>query len=143
MGTANHQIWGNLGEAYSRTPSLASKAPEAYSMAVKLAKQQLSVNPKNARVRASLAGYLAMLGQKQEALEQIEQARRLEPDNQNVLFRSALVYESAGQRDRALRALGAVISNGYSLAEIEGARDLAELRNDPRYRELVKGKPQR
>ncbi len=143
MGTASHQIWGNLGEAYSQTPRLAAKAPEAYSMAIKLAKQQLSVNPKDGRVRASLAGYLDMLGQKQEALEQIEQARRLEPDNQNVLFRSVLVYESAGQRDRALRALGTVISHGYSLAEIEGTRDLAELRNDPRYRDLVKGKPQR
>jgi serine/threonine protein kinase/Tfp pilus assembly protein PilF len=143
MGHASHQIWGNLGEAYSQTPRLAAKAPEAYSMAIKLAKDRLSVNPKDGRVRASLAGYLAMLGQKQEALEQIEQARRLEPDNQNVLFRSALVYESAGQRDRALRALGAAISNGYSPAEIEGARDLAELRNDPRYRDLVKGKPQR
>jgi tetratricopeptide (TPR) repeat protein len=143
MGTASHQIWGNLGEAYSQTPSLAAKAPEAYSMAVKQAEQRLSVNPKDARVRASLAGYLAVLGRKREALAQIEQARRLAPDNQNVLFRSALVYESAGQRDQALRALDAAIANGYSPAEIEGARDLAELRNDPRYRKLVKGKPQR
>ena len=143
MGTASHQIWGNLGEAYSQTPSLAAKAPEAYSMAVKQAEQRLSVNPKDARVRASLAGYLAVLGRKREALAQIEQARRLAPDNQNVLFRSALVYESAGQRDQALRALEAAIANGYSPAEIEGARDLAELRNDPRYRKLVEGKPQR
>ena len=142
MGTANHLIWGNLGEAYGQTPRLAAKAPEAYSMAIKLARQELSVNPKDGRVRASLAGYLDMLGQKQEALEQIEQARRLDPDNQNVVFRSALVYESSGQRDRALRALGTVIANGYSLAEIEGARDLAELRNDPRYRDLLKGKTQ-
>ncbi len=143
MGTASHQIWGNLGEAYRQTPGLAAKAPGAYSMAVKLAEEQLLINPKDGRVRASLAGYLTMLGQKQMALDQIEQARRLEPDNQNVLFRSALVYESAGLRDRALRALEAAISNGYSLAEIEGARDLAELRNDSRYRDLVKRKARR
>jgi serine/threonine protein kinase/Tfp pilus assembly protein PilF len=142
MGTASSIVWGNLGEAYRQVPRLAAKAPAAYSMAIKLAKREIAVNPKDGRVRASLAGYLAKLGQNQEAIEQIEQARRLEPNNQNVLFRSAVVYETIGQREEALRALGAAISNGYSMVEIEGAQDLAELRNDPRYRDLVKVKPQ-
>jgi serine/threonine-protein kinase len=139
LGASNHQICGNLAEAYSATPKLAFKAPETYRRAIQLAEQQLAVNPKDARVRASLAFYLARLGQKQEALASIEQARRLDPKDRNILFRSALIYELTGDRDRALSALATAIHSGYSIAEIEGANILADLRKDHRYRGLLKG----
>ncbi len=136
-GAVDRQTWGNLAEAYSASPALAAKAPDAYRRAAELAEKQLSVNPKDASVRASLAGYLVKLGRRDEALAQIERARKLAPDEPSVLFRSALVYEQAGDRGRALTALGSAIVNGYSMAEIQGARELSELRNDPRYKVLV------
>ncbi len=136
----NHQFWGNLAEAYLRTPTLASKAPETYRRAVQLAEQARSVNPKDAVVRARLASYLAKLGEKDAALTEIEEARRLAPDNVTVLFRAASVYEITGHRNRALKALEAAIDNGYSIEEIHRAADLAELRKDPRYLPLEQGR---
>jgi len=137
LGAADFQLWGNLGESYRRTPELSAMAPEAYRQAARLAEQQLTINPQDAEIQAWLAVYRVKLGNKDRALSEIERARRLAPRNVNVLFRTAQVYELAGQRDRALSALESAIENGYSIAEIRTAADLAELRNDPRYQLLV------
>ena len=139
MDGGNHQTWGNLAEAYATEPGLAAKAAPAYERAIQLARRQLEVNPGNGAVRASLAAYLIASGKRQQALAEISQARRQAPEDQNVLFRSAVVYERAGDRSRALEALASAAANGYSKAMIRAAADLAELRKDPRYRETVEG----
>ncbi len=137
LSAGDFQLWGNLGETYRRVPELAAKAPEAYRQAVRLAEQRLSINPKDAETRAWLAVYQIKLGNKEAALSEIEHARRLTPQNVNVLFRAAQVYELAGERGRALRALKAAIESGYSIAEVRTAADLADLRKDPRYQRLI------
>jgi tetratricopeptide (TPR) repeat protein len=98
------------------------------------------VNSKDGAARASLASYLIALGDKRQALEEIERAVDLSPKDENVMFRSALVYELAGDRGRALKALSSAAANGYSMAVIQAASDLAELRKDPRYRDLIEGR---
>ena len=137
IGGADYQSWGNLAETYLAVPQFQGRAPEAYRRAVQLAERQLTINPADAPARASLASYYAKLGRKENALAAIEQARRLAPANMNVLFRSALVYELTSHRDRALNALEAALDGGYSLEEIRRARDLEELRKDPRYQRLL------
>jgi serine/threonine protein kinase/tetratricopeptide (TPR) repeat protein len=141
LGAADYQIWGNLADAYRQVPSLANKAPEAYQQAIKSAERQLEINPWNAQYRGSLAVYWARLGDKEKASVEIAQALRLAPKNVNVLFRSALVYELIGKRDRALNALKAALQGGYSREEIAKSPDLAELRRDVRYRQLTSGGP--
>ncbi|HYM13616.1 MAG TPA: tetratricopeptide repeat protein, partial [Bryobacterales bacterium] len=137
LGTTNYKIFGNLAEAYQQTPQWAAKAPDAFRRAVELAERQREVNPKDAQVWASLAVYHAKLGNQQKAGEEIEQALRLGPQDVSVVFKSALVYELTGRRDRALEALAAAIGKGYSMQEIRTAADLEQLRQDPRYRKLV------
>ena len=140
MGARSYAVWGNLAEAYANTPGLSAKARAAYAHAVELARERLAVNSKDGAARASLASYLIAVGDKRQALEEIERAVELSPKDENVLFRSALVYELAGDRGRALEALASAAANGYSMAVIRAASDLAELRKDPRYRELVEGR---
>ncbi len=140
MGARSYVVWGNLAEAYANTPGLSDKARGAYAQAAELARGQLAVNSKDGVVRASLASYLIAEGDKRQALEEIQRAVELSPKDENVLFRSALVYELAGDRDRALKALASAAANGYSMAVIQAASDLVELRKDPRYRDLVEGR---
>jgi hypothetical protein len=68
---------------------------------------------------------------------EIERARRLAPTNVNVLFRAAVVYEVAGNRDRALSVLKSSVEGGYSIDEVRRAADLSELHKDPRYQRLL------
>ena len=128
--------WGNLGDAYLRVPGQAEKAKEAYRQAIQLAERELGVNPKNAEVRANLGLYWARLLERQRALAEIAQARKLAPANMTVLFRCALGYELAGQRSLALETLKGAVRGGYSLAEAERDPDLASLRRDPRFAAL-------
>jgi len=137
---ANYLRWGNLGEAYYRTPEFKAKAPGAYEQAARLAEQQLTINPKDAEARAWLAIYFIKLGKKQMGLTEIEKARRLAPKNVNLLFRAAQAYELTGKRQQALRALQSAVKSGYSIDEIRRAGDLAELRQDPRYERLMAGR---
>ena len=134
---AGYEIWGNLGDAYLQTPGMSGKARAAYARAVELVKEELAVNRKNAAARANLAYYLMRLEDKKQALAEIENARALAPKDRGVLFSSALVYELAGNRGGALKALAAAAAGGYSLPVIRATSDLAELRRDPRYQDLV------
>ena len=138
MQGASFQVWGNLGDAYSQTRALSSKAPAAYQRAAELAREDLSVNPSNSEVRAMLAFYLVRLGEKKQAMEEIGRAGKAAQTDPQVLFWSALVYEWAGDRKSALTALAGAIDAGYSRAVIQAAWDLEKLRRDPRYLGLVK-----
>jgi eukaryotic-like serine/threonine-protein kinase len=136
MGDASYEVWGNLADAYSQTPESVSKAPAAYRQAADLARSELAVNP-NSPARANLAFYLIRSGDRTRALEEVNRVRRQLPNDQNTLFWAALVYELAGNRGDALRALTSAVAGGYSLALIRAASDLKDLRQDPRYRDLV------
>ena len=141
-GASGYLYWGNLAEAYGRLPERSAHAPEVYRRALQLVQQHLAVNAKDAQATASLGFYFAKLGDKSQALAAIHRALALSPKNVNVLFRSALVYEETGERVRALDALATAIGGGYSIDEIQTAPDLAELRNDPRYRRMMQGRRQ-
>ena len=53
-----------------------------------------------------------------------------------MLFWTAIVYEVAGNREKALDSLSAAIDGGFSPTLIENASELVELRKDPRYQGL-------
>jgi Flp pilus assembly protein TadD len=136
LGLNESVTWGNLAEAYLMDPQLAHRAPGAFRQAVTLAQEETTRNPTDANAHSFLASYYARLGDFPSALAAIQQALKLAPRNINVLFRAAMVYELAGQRDRAMEALQAAVKGGYSLAEIRQSEALRPLRGDPRYREL-------
>jgi eukaryotic-like serine/threonine-protein kinase len=132
----NEVYWGNLGHARRWEPQLATKAPDAYRRAIELGEQALEVNPHDARIRARLAVYWAGLAEKVRSLAEIDKAVKMEKSGY-VEYRAALVYEQAGYRERALRAVQSAVELGYSLMEIQNAVPLRALREDPRYRKLL------
>jgi tetratricopeptide (TPR) repeat protein len=143
MENAGYEVWGNLGDAYALTPGLSAKAPEAYKRARDLATSYLAVNSMDGTARAQMAFYLIRIGDKKRALKEIERALKLAPKDENVPFWAALVYEAAGNRDKALENLASAIAGGYSPAIIRSTSDLSELRKDSRYRDLMESKKPR
>lgn len=137
MEGATYEAWGNLGDAYLLTKGLSAKAPAAYMRALDLVSDFLSINAKDSLARAQMAFYMIRLGDKKGALKEIARALQQEPKDMNAPFWAALVYEAAGDRNRALENLASAVAKGYSRAIIQATSDLFELRKDPRYRDLM------
>jgi serine/threonine-protein kinase len=136
-GANDYMIWGNLADAYRWTPGLAAKAPQAYRTAAQLAQQALAVNPVDSQALSSLALYRAKLGEASAAVQNIEKALRAAPNDKNVLFKAAVVYDIAGKRTEALTYLEMAVKGGYSLNEIAAEPEMRNLRRDARYQALV------
>ena len=98
------------------------------------------MNANDGETLSLVALYQAKLGDKTKALENIQKARGLAPGSRKVQWEAALIYELAGQRDRALDALQAAIRAGQPLDEVRGEPALAKLRADPRYQQMVASK---
>ena len=84
-----------------------------------------------------MAGYYSMIDEDSESLKLIEQALKMAPENVQVMYRAATVYEQIGSRDKALFWIDKALENGYSIAEIEHQPDLGQLYKDERFQKLI------
>ncbi len=79
----------------------------------------------------------AKLGRSREAIQGIDEAEQLSPDNGEVLFHAAQVYSIAGDRDQAFTRIRQAIEAGYPRQEFERGVAFADYRNDPEFRALL------
>ena len=130
-------IWGNLASAYYWAPGERNKAEKTYQKAITLSKERLEINPNDPDLIATMAGYYSMIDEDSESLKLIEQALKMAPENVQVMYRAATVYEQIGSRDKALFWIDKALENGYSIAEIEHQPDLGQLYKDERFQKLI------
>lgn len=133
----SYLIWGNLGDAYRLAGGREVSANTAYAKAVELARTQLAVNPNDATLLSQVAVYEAKMADLAAARATIAQALKLAPADAAVRYRSAIVFELAGQRGQSLAALNTALDAGYSLSVVEKEPELNSLRQDPRYRDVT------
>lgn len=126
----------NLGDAYGRL-GRTSEAHRAYLEAARLAEADLTVNPRDARILASLAVYRQKLRHASEAARQLEQALTIAPTDFQVLRRAAQVYALADQPDAAIDALEAALAHGLASEALTGDDEFEPLRQLPRFAALV------
>ena len=132
----DHLVIGNLAVAYYYIPEERERATPLFEEAITLGREKLAESPGDAELMAVLAGYYS-IDHPDSAVQFAKAALSLEPDDAEVLFRSAGVYEQIGERARALVLLGGALANGYSLKAVENERQFLDLRKDPRYALLV------
>ncbi|MBI1797404.1 MAG: protein kinase [Candidatus Eisenbacteria bacterium] len=130
--------WGNLGSAYFFAPGLAAKAREPLDRAVTLMRDHLERHPLEAGLWAKMAGWLDNLGRHDEALEAIRRALALDSAQVDVMVHAGRVFLKAGDRRRGLDWLGRAIEHGYGVGELERDPDLAGLRDDPEFVQMIK-----
>ena len=71
------------------------------------------------------------------ALSEIGRALKDDPRSLRVMYQAAIVYEIAGDRDRALGFIGSAVKNGFPVEDIRKEQELAQLRADPRFARLI------
>ncbi|MBA2705863.1 MAG: hypothetical protein H0U60_18660 [Blastocatellia bacterium] len=86
------------------------------------------------------ANRLSMLKNHAGAAEKLEIATLLGPKNPYLFYELALAYARAGNKSKAIDALGRAIENGFTdLAKIEQDHEFDLLRNEAGYKKLVAG----
>lgn len=95
-------------------------------------------NAENERVLFALANQLTRTGHHEEALEVDRRLVELHGDNPIYRYNLACSYSNLGRIDRAIGELSSALEKGYlDLQHIESDPDLENVRQDPRYEELV------
>jgi serine/threonine-protein kinase len=134
----DYLLWGNLADAYRFTPGNEAKAEAAYRKAVELVRKKLADRPHEARSRSSLALFQAKLGLAERARAEIAAALRARPDDSSVVLKSVFVFELVGARQQALEALRQYARLKGPMDEVVKDPFLAGLRQDEKYRDLMK-----
>ncbi|HKV40837.1 MAG TPA: tetratricopeptide repeat protein, partial [Blastocatellia bacterium] len=136
LGANNYQTWANLGDAYRQTPGNEEKAANAFQVAIRLVRNELSSKPNDPELLSRLAVYLAKNGAKEEAMQQLRAVEGLDKSGA-VLARLVLAYELCGHREQALKALEAAIKAGQSIEGFSLDPELLALRQDPKYQLVI------
>ncbi len=134
MEPNNYLYWLNLGDCHRRMGK-RNDATAAYVRAKELVQGELRGNPHGDFVRALWAYSLARLDERATAVQEIAQALHGSPEDSDVVLVSVLTYEALGKRENALQALAKTKPD--RLMAIERHPDLADLRQDHRYQELI------
>ena len=131
--------WGNLGDALYWSGQRRSEAAPVYKRAIQLARAQLLVNPHDAGTIALAAGYYAMLGDRAAAQSHIEKALRSDPQNSDVLFRAAIVYNQMGDHHKTIDWLRKAVAAKFSRTTVRDTPDFDPLKSDPEFKDIVSG----
>ena len=142
FGKTSWLSWGNLGDAYNLVPGKRQKAVDAYREAIRLADEDLRVNPRDGRAWSFRADYLAMLDNKTDAQSSLQKALSFAPVSPSVELRAAVVYNHFGDRDRTLRWLQKAVAAGLPVTQITGTPDFDHLHEDPAFQAILRGAKQ-
>mgnify|MGYP001547718768 FL=1 len=132
-GSENFQWWGNLGDAYRHAEGLGELAEPAFRHAIKLANASLKINPADAQTMGLLAHYHASVGDRDQALGYIAQARALAPHSVYVYYNTATALCALGDFDGAIQALREAVDRGYPKQLVVVDANLCSLGERPEF----------
>lgn len=128
--------WSNLGDILF-VDGKASEARAAFSTAKDLIDAALEVNPNDPGTLTDLAWIQAMLGNNQQALQNIKKASSALADDPYVYYIRGLINKRFGNTEEALDDFEAAVAKGYSKTILKAEPHLIELRNNPRFEKIV------
>jgi TolB-like protein/Flp pilus assembly protein TadD len=106
--------------------------------AIEVVENNLKWNPDDARAYHLGAGTLLVLGNIERAKRWLHRAIEIDPDDPVVLYNVACNLATLGEIESAIDYLGRATQHGaVNAAWMRNDEDLANLRSDPRYTELL------
>jgi tetratricopeptide (TPR) repeat protein/predicted Ser/Thr protein kinase len=137
MAPNDETYLGNLGDAY-RWSGHSDKAMVAYDKAISRAFQELQVNPRSAGTMGDVAVYYAKKGDARNALQYIQQARSINPEDLQLMYWEAVVKALVGKPEDALKPLKLALQKGWPAQEAWNDPELQKLQALPQFSQLVK-----
>ena len=132
----NYTPWGHLGDAYRFLPGNEQNARDAYEEAIRLAEQELTINPTDTLTVGRLGMYYAYTGQADKARGQIQKMLEQTPDLQGNSYYAARISMQNGNMDQAYEYLRATIDSGWTRDLILRDPDLVSRGGAERFEKL-------
>ena len=137
MTPNSEELLGNLGDSY-RWSGHSDQAAAAYGKAISLAFQELQVNPRSAVIKGDLGLLYAKKGDETNALQYMNQARAIKPDDLQLMYSDVEVKALIGKPEEALKSLKLALEKGWSAQEAWNDPELQKLQALPQFSQLVK-----
>ncbi|MDH4070997.1 MAG: protein kinase [Ignavibacteria bacterium] len=135
-----HTAYGDLRMIYERLGE-KEKYNETLNALLEMFPRYLSKYPDDARSHIYYATDLAQVGRIDEAKVEAQKALQLSPGDPLMLYNAACCYARMGETKQAVDALRESIAVGLEDYEwIKRDPDLETIRDDPGFKELLKGK---
>ncbi len=135
-----YSVYGDLQIVYGRMGE-KEKYQKILHEGLTTYKRYLSQHPDDSRGHMYYATDLAQVGRKEEAKVQAAKAIELSPDDPLMLYNAACFYAQMGEKVAAIQSIKDAIAVGYGNFEwLTRDTDLDSLRDDPEFKELIKGK---
>jgi len=117
------------------------KLQEIILEGIKFSSKYLEDNPDDSRARILYANFLLINGDVEKAREEITTALSLSPNDNVMLYNAACAYARINEKRLAINTLKAIVLAGYEDFDwMKKDPDLENIRNEPEYLELIKGK---
>src|SRR5207237_4405220 len=108
-----------------------------YQKAIKLALKANDVNPRDARTLGALALYYAKKGELSQAQNFIAKARKIDANNNDLIYNDAVIQTLDGKTADALKLLREAVEKGLSVEMVKSDPELASLRPSPAFQKLI------
>ena len=136
MTPNNEELLGNLGDSY-RWSGHSDQAATAYGRAISLAFQELQVNPRSASIMGDLGLLYAKKGDAANALQYMNQARAIKPNDLQLMYSQVQVETLIGKPEDALKSLRQALEKGWAAQEAWNDPELQKLQALPQFSKLV------
>jgi serine/threonine-protein kinase len=136
----DYMLWWNLADGYYWAPGKRAQSAQAYRQAISLANEALRLNSRDAYAIGVLALCYAMLGERKSALGYLQTGLKLAPEDSEMRFKAALVYNQFGDITQTLGWLKKAIAAGLSAAVVRDTPNFDSLRSDRSFQELFQAK---
>jgi serine/threonine protein kinase/tetratricopeptide (TPR) repeat protein len=133
----DYMNWGNLGDALYWTPNRRPESAKAYEQAIKLARAGIQVNPHDAVTLSYLGYYLAMAGDKKQAIDTVQRAVTLAPRNPDILLRAASTSIHFDDQQQTLVWLKQAVSAGLPPSQFLDSPEFQPLQNNAEFQALA------
>jgi len=113
------------------------RARLSFQRAIELGEEFLATDPHSASVMADLAGYHAMIGERDRGFELLAIATQSDIRDAYVMGAMAESFEDLGDRESAIQWIRDALENGLDAGWAESRPSLNNLREDPLYKDLI------